>query len=435
MNQDPKTFAVHAKQLLTMPDEAPALREYDPSSDLATRDASLVGLIEDAGILVKHGKITWIGPWSQRPKDTKRPGFPIMDTGVATPGWVECHTHAVFAGSRAAEFRLRNAGKPYVEILEAGGGILNTVAATRHASLKELADSLVPRVYDFVRRGVTSLEIKSGYGLSLQDELKQLQAIHLISPEVPCELIPCLLAAHAIPPEYKDKREKYVDLICQEIIPATASQKLAAYCDVFCDRGAFTTQEARRILQTAIDHHLIPRIHADEIAPIGATDLAIELRCASADHLEHTPAHLFPLMAQANVVGVLMPMVNLFLHTTRQLADARQMLNQGMEIALSTDMNPGSAMTQDIGLMTSLGCLLYKLTPGEALRAVTLGAARALRRPDLGRLRVGQEANITMFDATSFDEIPYRVGSHLVEGVVSRGEFVYWTDADTVDEE
>jgi imidazolonepropionase len=411
---DPRTFLIHAAQLLTMPDRAPALRAYSPTADLAARDAELVGLIEDAGVFVKQGKIAWIGPWGERPKETRKASFPTMETGVAMPGLVECHTHSVFGGHRAGEFMSRNAGQPYIKILEAGGGILSTVEATRKSSVEELTSTLIPRALDFVRRGVTTLEIKSGYGLTTKDEMKQLEAVRRAAAEVPCELVPCFLGAHAIPKEHRDNRAKYVDLVCEEMIPRIADKKLATHIDVFCDQGAFTVAEARRVLETGKKHKLIPRIHADEIADIGATRL--------------------PELAAAGVTGVLMPAVNLFLGTTGHMADARGMLNAGMEIALSTDFNPGSAMTQDLGLMLSLACTLYKLTPGEALRAVTLGAANALGRRELGRLRVGQEANITAFDAPELAYIPYYMGASLVEGVVSRGEFVYWTDSEEMTE-
>jgi imidazolonepropionase len=431
---EPRTFAVHAAQLLTMPERAEALAHYAPDIDLAARDAALTGLIEDGGILVKQGKIAWFGRWSERPKEARKQDLPVMETGVAMPGLIECHTHAVFAGHRAAEFVKRNAGQPYIKILEAGGGILNTVDTTRRASVEELTAALIPRVLDFIRRGVTTLEIKSGYGLTTRDEIKQLEAIKRASTEVPCELVPCFLGAHAVPREHRGDRTKYVDLVCEEMIPKIAEKQLATHIDVFCDQGAFTVEEARRILHAGKRYKLIPRIHADEIASIGATALAAEVGCTSADHLEHTPADMLPKLAQAGVVGVLMPAVNLFLGTTGHMADARGMLNAGMEIALSTDFNPGSAMTQDLGLILSLACTLYKLTPGEALRAVTVGAARALGRQDGGRLVVGQEANLTMFDAPELAYIPYFMGASLVEGVVSRGEFVYWTDSEDMEE-
>ena len=425
---DPSTFLVHAGQALTMPDGVDSLRAYDPQGDLEARDAEIVGLVEDACVLVERGKLSWIGRWDERP-DRARRELPTMQTGVVTPGWIDCHTHAVFAGERSAEFALRNAGRPYVEILEAGGGILNTVDATRQASQQQLADALTTRVLDFVRRGVTTLEIKSGYGLSTKHELKSLRAIRdVVQAEVPCELVACFLGAHAIPRDYRDRRQDYVDLVCEQMIPKVAEEGLAAYCDVFCDRGAFTVEEARRVLEAGKAHGLIPRIHADELTDAGAARLAAEVGAASADHLEYTSDDALEAMAAADVTAVLMPAVNLFLGTIDHAAPARKLLAAGCEVAIATDFNPGSAMTQDLGLMTTLACTIYKMTPGEALRAVTLGAAKALRRDDIGRLRVGQRANLAMFDVPHYRYIPYHFGESHVEGVVQNGEFVYWTE-------
>lgn len=424
---------IHAKYLLTMPESPDLLPAYaDHVGDLSARDMAITGAMEDAGVLIEEGKITWFGEFRRRPKRAKKDDVLTFETGVATPGLIDCHTHAVFAGDRADEFMLRNAGRPYVEILEAGGGILNTVDSVRAASRKSLATSLVRDTFEFVRRGVTTLEVKSGYGLSTADECKQLGAIADAAPEVPCELVPCFLGAHAIPRDYRDRREAYVELVCEEMIPQVAQQGLAGYCDVFCDRGAFSVAEAERVLSAGLDHGLKPRIHADEIADIGATAMATSLGCLSADHLEHTPTSSLKAMAQAGVTGVLMPAVNLFLGTTHTLANARALLDFGGEVALATDYNPGSAMTWDLGWMLTLGCTLYKLTPGEALRAVTIGAAKALGREDLGRIREGACANLTLFDVPSLNHIPYHAGANHVEGVIWRGDFVYWTDSEAV---
>lgn len=424
---DPRTFVVRARQLLTMPEAPTELSAYDPEGDLASRDAALLGLIEDGAVVVRDGVIEWVGSWADRP-DIE--GLPVMETMVATPGWIDCHTHAVFAGERSAEFALRNAGRPYVEILEAGGGILNTVDAVRRTSTNELTESLVSRVFDSVRRGVTTLEVKSGYGLTTTDERKLLVAVKKAQEEVPCELVPCFLGAHAIPREYRDDRDAYVDLVCDEMIPRIADEGLADYCDVFCDRGAFTVEESRRVLQTGKEHGLIPRIHADELTDAGAAMLAAEVGASSADHLEFTPPDAIVAMAEAGVVAVIMPAVNLFLGTTDEAADARAMLAAGCEVAIATDFNPGSAMTQDIALMTTLACTIHKLTPGEALRGVTVAAAKALRRDDIGRLRTGHTANIAMFGVPDYRSIPYHFGENHVEGVVYDGEFVYWTEVD-----
>lgn len=424
------TYFIHARQLLTMPEEVASLRAYDPQAPvdaLEAREREIVGAIDDAGISVVDGEIVWFGPWAQRPENTDH--VPVFEADLVTPGWVDCHTHTVFAGERADEFVMRNAGKPYVEILEAGGGILNSVEHLRQASTRELADALVKRVFESVQFGVTALEIKSGYGLTVPDELKSLKAIKMAAEQdLPCELIPCFMGAHAVPHEYRDRPDAYVDLVCNEMIPQVAEQKLAGYCDVFCDRGAFTVPQARRVLEAGQKHGLIARIHADELSDAGAARLAADIGAASADHLEFTPDSAIKAMAEAGVVGVLMPAVNLFLGTTAHLAPARKLLNAGCEVALASNFNPGSSMTQHLGVILSLACTLYKMTPAEALRAVTIGGARALRRDDIGRIRCGQRANLTLLAAPSMSYVPYHLGSNHVAGVIQDGQFAYWTE-------
>ena len=249
---DVDTFAIRADQLLTMPEHAGRLADYDPDR-IEERDREITGLVEGGGVFVLDGNVEWVGEWEERPEAAKKDDVARVECGVLTPGWIDCHTHAVFAGERADEFVLRNAGHSYVDILEGGGGILNTVEAVRKASTDELAKSLFDRVFESIRVGVTTLEIKSGYGLTVSDELKLLKAIERVEQEgVPCELVPCFLGAHAIPDSYDDDREGYVELVCNEMIPKVAEQGLAEYCDVFCDRGAFTVSEAERILLTEI---------------------------------------------------------------------------------------------------------------------------------------------------------------------------------------
>lgn len=426
---DVDTFAIHADQLLTMPDRADRLSEFDPEGDIEARDREITGLIEDGGVYVRDGDIEWVGDWSDRPDAARGDDVAEVEAGVVTPGWIDCHTHAVFAGERADEFVKRNAGRPYVEILEEGGGILNTVESVRRASIDELAQKLFERVFESVRVGVTTLEVKSGYGLSTAEELKLLKAIRQVQEQdVPCELVPCFLGAHAIPEDYRDRREEYVDLVCQEMIPRVAEAGLAEYCDVFCDRGAFEVGEAEEILLAGRNHGMTPRIHADELSDAGAAMLAAELDAASADHLEHTTDDALRAMAESDVTAVLMPAVNMYLDTLDNLAPARTALEEGCEVALATDFNPGSAMTQDLGSMLNLGCTLYKLTPGEALRAVTVGAAKALERDDIGRIREGQTANLTLLDAPHYQYIPYHAGTSHVAGVIQEGNIAYWTD-------
>lgn len=425
---DVDTFAIHADQLLTMPDRADALTAYDPEGDIEARDRAITGLVEDGGLFVLDGQIEWVGDWEDRPDAAREDDVAQIEVGVVTPGWVDCHTHAVFAGQRADEFVMRNAGRSYVEIMESGGGILNTVESVRRRSIDELADALFGRVFDSVRLGVTTLEVKSGYGLTTSDELKLLKAIREVERrDVPCELVPCFLGAHAIPDSYEDRREEYVDLVCNEMIPRVAEENLADYCDVFCDTGAFDVGEAERILLAGRDNGMTPRIHADELSDAGASMLAAEIGAASADHLEYATDESLHAMADAGVTAVLMPAVNLYLDTLDQLAPARNALEEGCEIALATDFNPGSAMTQNLGLMVHLGCTLYKLTPGEALRAVTLGGADALEREDIGRIREGQTADLTLLDVPDYTYIPYHAGKNHVSGVIQDGQIAYWS--------
>ena len=420
---NPDTFRIHAKLLLRMPRESEALRHYEPDR-IADRDYEITGAIEDACVIVQKGNVTYVGPQKEAPK-SKGPTF---SSDICMPGWIDCHTHSVFSGDRAEEFVLRNAGRPYAEILEAGGGILNTVDSVRQTSTKVLSQMLYDRVLESIRNGVTHLEIKSGYGLSVGDEGKLLKAIQSISEDVPCELIPCFLGAHAIPRKYRDDRESYISLVIDEMIPKFAEQGLAGYCDVFCDRGAFTAEESRRILEAGKSAGMIARIHADELSNAGAAALAAEIGTASADHLEFTPKEIFKELADADVVGVLMPAVNLFLGTTGALPDARGLLNAGVEIAIATDFNPGSAMTQNLPLMLTLGCTLYKMTPGEVLRSVSVGAAKALRRDDIGSVEIGKRANLVMMRGASMANIPYHFGRSHLDAVIYNGEFVYWTD-------
>lgn len=429
-------FVIRARQALTMPPQSDELTTYAVDGDLQERDDRLVGLIEDAAIVVDDEKeiIKWVGKFDERPDEARGDDVDVFETDVAMPGWIDCHTHAVFAGERSDEFMWRNAGKPYVEILEAGGGILNTVDALRQASTEELATGLMRRAYLSVRQGVTTLEVKSGYGLTTSDEIKSLRAVAAVQDEVPCELVPCFLGAHAIPRKYRDDRQAYIDLVCREMIPQVAKQNLAGYCDVFCDRGAFTADEAEKILKVGQEHGLIPRIHADEITDAGAAMVAAKIGAASADHLEHTGDEAIAAMAEAGVVGVLMPAVNLFLGTLDHLAPARKLLDAGCEIALATDFNPGSAMTQDLGAILMLGCTLYKLTPGESLRSITAGAAKALRRDDIGGLRAGARADIACFGVPHYRYLPYHFGQSHAEAVIYRGNFVYWTEEAEVED-
>lgn len=414
--------------------EAPAdLHRQLPRGDaLFERDEQITGAIDDGGILIDNGQIAWVGRWDERP-DPSGQKPPVFETGLVTPGWIDCHTHSVFAGERAHEYVLRNTGQSYADILESGGGILETVDHTRRADVDALTDTLEDRVTDFITQGITTLEVKSGYGLELETELRQLEAIRRVrhNDQIHCELVPCFLGAHAIPTEYANKRTDFIERVCKKMIPAAAEktdggEPLAEYCDVFCDQSAFSAAEAERILEAGREHGLTGRMHVDELAETDGVRVACRMGIASADHLEYTDPELFEQMAQAGVTGVLMPAVNLTLGTTDKMAKARQMLSEGVDIALSTDFNPGSAPTQDLTLVLSLACTLYGLTPGEALRAVTIGAARALERTDIGRIREGGIADLTLLDTQNMMHVPYHLGANHVVGVVKDGQFAYW---------
>lgn len=428
-------LVIRAKQLLTMDGGADALREAPNAASLQAlrdRDAKVVGLIEDGAVWIKGGVVGWVGPWSALDaarKDEAR----VVSVPCVTPGWVDCHTHAVFAGSRHEEFTLRNLGASYLDILESGGGILSSVKSVRRTPRRELVELLVGRCYEATRRGVCTMEVKSGYGLATDEERKQLRAIQEAQHEVLVELVPTFLGAHAVPLEFRDKREAYIEKLCQEMIPKVAKEGLARFCDVFCDRGAFTAKEAEAILRAGLEHGLIPKIHADELSSAGAAEVAAAVGAASADHLEFVSDAAIGAMARAGVVGVLLPGVHLYLHLERR-APARALLRAGVEVALATDFNPGTSMTQDLGLILNLACAGYGMTPGEALRAVTLAGAKALRMEDRGVIAVGKRADLTVLGVDDYWEVPYGAGRSCVEGVIRAGELVYWTSAEDIED-
>jgi len=425
---------IYARQLLTMVSDTPDAIEEPPDPSrlnaLRDRDASVVGLIEDGAIALSDDRIVWVGPAAELPERYR--SKEAWRVPCAAPGLIDCHTHAVFAGSRHMEFVQRNLGADYLDILEAGGGILSSAKATAAASRKELAELLVGRCYGATRMGITTLEVKSGYGLATDVEMKQLAAINDARADVLLDLEATFLGAHAIPRKYRERRDDYVQLVCEEMIPRVSERRLARFCDVFCDRGAFTAAEAERILKTGLDYGLIPRIHADELTSAGAAEVAARVGASSADHLEYVSDEAITMMAEASVVAVLLPAVNLYLRCDRY-APARALLNAGVDVALSTDFNPGTAMTQDLGLIMTLGCTMLGMTPGECLRAVTASAARALRLPDRGTLAVGQRADVAMFGVEDYWQIPYVAGYSHVEGVIRAGELVYWRSTEDVD--
>jgi imidazolonepropionase len=339
------------------------------------------------------------------------------------PGFVDPHTHAVFAGERAAEFDLRCQGATYLQIAQAGGGIASTVRSTRFASEDDLIRLALPRLQTMLEYGITTAEVKSGYGLNLVDELKMLRVVQRLSTLQPLELVPTLLCAHAVPEEYREWREAYMDLCTREIIPAVAEQGLARFCDVFAEEGAFTHSEARRILVAAKKHGLKPRIHADQLTASGGAELAAEVGAATADHLENISEAGIRALAEAGVTAVLVPTSTLFLRV-RPYAPGRKLREAGVNVALGTNLNPGSAMSENLPLSLGLACLENGLTAAEAYWAATRGAALALGLNTYGRITVGDPANLVIFSCSNYRHLPYHLGINHARIVIKDGHVV-----------
>ena len=351
----------------------------------------------------------------------------VIDAGrrVVMPGFVDAHTHPVFAGIRANEFEQRASGASYREIAERGGGIRSTVRATRNASQSDLV-RIGKRYADwFLRNGTTTIEAKSGYGLTLEDELKILRAIRELNEQTPLRYVPTFLGAHDIPAEYKSRRQTYVNLIVNEMLPRVAEEKLAEYCDVFCEEDVFTTDEAWEILSAARCHGLGLRVHADQLSLSGGAKLAGELSCATADHLEHTdPTGIMALKA-AKVQPVLLPASVYALGSTKYPA-AREMIDAGLAVVLATDFNPGSSPTPSIPMVMSIACTQMKMTPPEAVTASTINAAYSLGRGDeIGSLEKGKRADFVIQDASDYRELAYWFGIEHPWRVYASGELAY----------
>ncbi len=356
-------------------------------------------------------------------KEARQRGARILDAGgkVVTPGLVDSHTHTAFAEPRAGEFEMRNQGKSYQEIAAAGGGIRSSVRSLRALSEDELVERMLPRLDRFLQYGVTTIEVKSGYGLSTEHELKQLRAVRRCDQMHPLDLVPTLLAAHEIPDEYRDDRSKYLDIVVNETIPTAAAENLAEFCDVFCEEGVYTVAESRRVLEVGKKYGLIPKIHADQLSYSGASELAAALGAASADHLDYISEKGIEEMAASGVVFCLLPGAVIFLGLDRY-PPARRILAAGGKIALSTDFNPGSSATQNLSLMMTLACVFCRLTAKEALWAATLGGATALKREDrIGGLNPGARADLVIWDTDDETLIPYYFGVNLVKDVFKSG--------------
>ncbi|MCU0412141.1 MAG: imidazolonepropionase [Bacteroidetes bacterium] len=380
-----------------------------------------LGVIENATVLVNEGKIRWVGPAAQF-NESVADDLEKIDASafVALPGFVDSHTHCVYAGSRENEFGMRAEGKSYTEIADAGGGILSTVRATRSATRKELKKSGARHLDAMLQHGTTTVEIKSGYGLSEDAEIRMMEAIGDLAQEHLMSVVPTFLPAHAIPPEYRDDPEAYIALIIDRMLPYIAKRKMAEYFDVFCERGYFSVDQTRRLLTAARQHGLKLKLHADELAAIGASHLAAEMRVTSADHLEHIDTNGIRLLKEAGTVGVLLPGVSFFLG--HAYAPARTLIDAGVTVAIASDLNPGSCMSFSMPLMMTIACTQMKMTPEEAITASTINAAAAVDRSHvIGSIEVGKDADIILYDVPNYQTIPYFFGTNHVAKVIKRG--------------
>jgi imidazolonepropionase len=406
---------IHANQLICVSRSGERMKRGKAMRDLA--------VINDGAVLIEADKIIWTGPTAEMPPLPE--GSLIIDATGKTvfPGFVDSHTHLIFAGNRADEFEQRLQGVSYQEIASKGGGINSTVRQVRQASAAELKAQARRRLERMLAFGITTVEVKSGYGLTLADELKCLNLIAELNQEQPCDLVPTFLGAHDVPPEFRANRHDYVQLLCKEMIPAVAADHLAAFCDVFCDQGAFTLSETEQILQTAVEHGLKLKVHADEFSPLGATELAAKLGAISADHLLHVTDAGIQALLQAGTVATLLPGTAFYLGVA--FAPARKLIDAGLPVALATDCNPGSCMSENLPLMGTMACTQMKMLPAEVISAMTLNGAAALGLSHaVGSIEPGKQADLVICNVPGYSYLPYHFGVNHAWKVIKSGRVV-----------
>lgn len=382
-----------------------------------------LGIIRNGALAVKDGTIAAVGNTPAIGKVYKSENIVSASGKTVLPGFIDPHTHLVFAGSREDEFQMRVEGTPYMEILDAGGGILKTVRETRRASVEKLVENGTETLNAMLEHGTTTVEAKSGYGLTTKDELKILEVIQRLNEMHTVDLVPTFLGAHAVPPEFSNSPEDYVSLIINEMIPKVTGKGLAEFCDVFCERGVFTLDQARRILVAGKNSGLKPKLHADEFNLLGGAELAASVGAVSADHMLFSSDKGIKAMADKGVLATLLPAAAFSLMSAHY-ADARKMINSGVPVALGTDFNP-SCWVQNQQLVIAFACHLMKLTPSEAITATTINAAHAVSRADeIGSLEVGKKADIIVLDVPNHKFLGYRFGVNLVNKVIKNGRLV-----------
>lgn len=412
-------YIKNASQVITMSGASEKPKIAEEMADLK--------LISNGSVIIEDDRIAFVGSDEDAEHYIRSQGKArtVIDaTGkIVTPGLVDPHTHVVFAGSREGEFEQRLQGATYIDILKQGGGILATTNDTQAATEKQLIAESKKRLDRFLQYGVTTIEAKSGYGLTVEDEIKQLRVARELDNSHAIDIISTFMGAHAIPIEYKENPDEFVRLVIEQMLPKVVEEDLAEFCDVFCEEGVFTVEQSRRVLEAGKEVGLIPKIHADEIVSFGGAELAAEVGAISADHLLKASDKGIQMMASAGVVAVLLPGTALFL--MEKAANARKMIEAGVPVALSTDRNPGSSPTESLQLVMNLACLNMKMTPAEVLTACTINAAHAIGRAEqIGSLEKGKQADLVIFDAPNYQFLQYNFGVNLVDTVLKNGKTV-----------
>ncbi|WP_144551929.1 imidazolonepropionase [Bacillus mycoides] len=406
----------HAAQLATLTSEIKGPRSKEFMSEL--------GLIEDGSLWIENGLIQAVGTTKEIEERyaEKLHTADVVDASnhLVTPGLVDPHTHVVYGGSREREFEMRLEGATYMDIMNAGGGIHATTRMTREATEEELIEQTAHRLDSFLAHGVTTVEGKSGYGMNLETELKQLRVMKKLQAKHAIDIVPTFMGAHAVPPEFKGKEDEFVDYLIDVMLPVVAKEQLAEFNDVFCEKGVFTPEQSDRILEAGKRFGFTPKIHADEIAPYGGAELAAKAGAISAEHLLKASDEGIRAMAKAGTIACLLPATALYLR--EEAAAGRKMIDAGVAVAISTDCNPGSSPTTSMPLVMNLACILMRLTPAEALTAATYNAACAINRQEkVGSLEVGKQADIVLWNVKNYQELQYLFGVNHVKSVWKKG--------------
>jgi imidazolonepropionase len=382
------------------------------------------GLIENGAVAVSDGRIDWVGATKDLPGELFDSCSDKVDCHgrLVTPGLIDCHTHLVYGGNRAREFEMRLNGASYEEIARAGGGIVSTVSATRAASEDELFDQALPRVEGLLSEGVTTLEIKSGYGLNVEDELKMLRVARRLDQHIPGNIVTSFLGAHALPPEYADRSDAYIDMVCKEMLPAAISEGLVDAVDAFCETIAFSVSQVERVFAVAAEHDLPVKLHAEQLSDLKGAVMAAKHKALSVDHLEYLDPEDVPVLAKNNTVAVLLPGAFYCLRETK-LPPMKALGENNIPIALASDSNPGSSPVGSLLLMLNMACTLFRMTPEEALAGITRNGARALGLENrVGTLETGKNADMVLWNVTDPAELSYRIGGNPCKRIMIQGK-------------